>query len=434
VNSIRTRLLLWLLSAVVAGGLSAAITTYQSALTAADQVFDEQLQQTATSLRDQAFEFALPPQLPASETRNNVVVQVWSPPGVRVYLSEFYKSLPGLQRPGFSNVRTDEGEWRVFALPSRGYVVQVAQPIAVRKKRAAGLAAQTLLPFALMLPVLGVAIWLIVGAQLKPLENVAASVRERQADALEPLPEAFLPDEVKPLVGALNGLLGRLRMALEVQQEFVADAAHELRTPLTAIRLQLQLAERAADPAERAAAFRDLKGGVDRTVRLVEQLLTLARQEAAPAAQESVSIDELAREVVAGLAPIADSRAQDLGLSDAVPATVHGDPNALRTLLRNLVDNACRYTPEGGRIDVSVGAADGAPFLRVTDTGPGIPARDRERVFDRFYRRIGSEVPGTGLGLAIVQSIARSHRAAVELADNPAGPGLQATVRFPRPG
>ena len=285
-----------------------------------------------------------------------------------------------------------------------------------------------------MLPVLGVAIWLIVGTQLKPLENVAALVRERQADALEPLPEAFLPEEVKPLVDALNGLLGRLRTALEVQQEFVADAAHELRTPLTAIRLQLQLAERAVDPAERAAAFRDLKGGVDRTVRLVEQLLTLARQEAAPAAQESVALDELAREVVAGLAPIADSRGQDLGVSDAVPATVHGDPNALRTLLRNLVDNACRYTPEGGRIDVSVGVADAAPFLRVTDTDPGIPARERERVFDRFYRRMGSEVPGTGLGLAIVQSIARSHCAAVELAENPAGPGLQATVRFPRPG
>ena len=433
-KAIRTRLLVWLLSAVTAGGLSAVVTTYQSALSAADEVFDEQLQQTAISLRDQAFEFALPPQLPASDTRNSVVVQVWSPSGVRVYLSEMYKYLPGLGKPGFSNVKANDGNWRVFALPSRGYVVQVAQPLAVRQKRAAALAVRTLLPYVLMLPVLGIAIWLIVGTQLKPLEKVAALVRQRQPDALEPLPVAELPDEVRPLVGALNDLLARLRSALEAQQEFVADAAHELRTPLTAIRLQLQLAERAADNAERNAAFGELKGGIDRATRLVEQMLTLARQEAAQTATESVALDELAREVVGELAPLADARHQDLGITDAMSLAVRGNPNALRTLLRNLADNAIRYTPEGGRVDVSVGRLEQTPFLRVTDTGSGIPARERERVFNRFYRRIGSGAPGTGLGLAIVRSIAEGHGATVELADNPAGPGLQVTVRFPAVG
>ena len=221
-RTIRSRLLVWLLSAVVAAGLSSAYTLYRTALVGADQVFDEQLQQTAISLRDQSFEFALPPQLPASDTRNNVVVQVWTGGGVRIYFSELYRELPGLQPPGFSNVLAGKVAWRIFSLPSRGYVIQVAQPLVVRQQRAVSLALRTLAPLALMLPVLGAAIWLIVGAQLKPLGRLADSVRLRQPDALEPLPESSLPDEVRPVVVALNELLARLRAAIDAQQAFVA--------------------------------------------------------------------------------------------------------------------------------------------------------------------------------------------------------------------
>jgi two-component system OmpR family sensor kinase len=431
-TTIRTRLLVWLLSAVTAAGLSGAYTTYQSALTAADQVFDEQLQQTAFSLRDQAFEFALPPQLPPSETRNDVVVQVWTAAGVRVYFSQLYTTLPGLGPPGYSTADTKDGRWRVFALPARGYVIQVAQPLAVRQSRAVELALRTLVPFGLMLPVLGAAIWLIVGVQLTPLGRLADSVRQRQPDALEPLPETGLPDEIRPLVVALNELLARLRAALEAQQAFVADAAHELRTPLTALRLQAQLAEQADDAEERTAALRELSRGIDRAARLVEQMLTLARHEATPSGTDAVALDQVAREVVADLAPLAEARGQDLGLTEAHPVQVQGDPYALRTLLRNLADNAIRYSPAGGRVDVSVGLSSGSPFLRVTDTGPGIPATDRERVFDRFYRRSGTAAPGTGLGLAIVKIIVKTHRANIELHDNPSGQGLQVTVRFPQ--
>lgn len=432
-RTIRARLLVWLLSAVIAAGLSSAYTIYQTALVGADQVFDEQLQQTAFSLRDQSFEFALPPQLPASETRNNVVVQVWTGGGVRVYFSELYRELPGLQRPGFSNVMAGKVAWRVFSLPSRGYVIQVAQPLGVRQQRAVGLALQTLTPLALMLPVLGAAIWLIVGAQLKPLGRLADSVRVRQPDALDPLPEAALPDEVRPVVVALNDLLARLRAAIDAQQAFVADAAHELRTPLTAVRLQVQLAEQAESEEEKRAAFAQLRGGIDRAARLVEQMLDLARHEAAPSVTAQVSLDALARDVVADLAPLADARGQDFGIAESSPQSVRGDPHALRMLIRNLADNAIRYTPEGGRIDVSVGRSLGAPFLRVTDTGPGIPAVDRERVFGRFFRRADAGAGGTGLGLAIVETIVRNHNGNIELADNPAGPGLQVTVRFPAP-
>ncbi len=430
-RTIRTRLLLWLLSAVLAAGLSGAYTMYGTALTGASQVFDEQLQQTALSLRDQSFEYALPPQLPATETRNNVVVQVWNATGVRVYFSEIYRALPGLQRPGFSNVMVDKVAWRVLSLPSRGYVIQVAQPIAVRQQRAAGLALQTLTPLALMLPVLGVAIWIIVGAQLRPLARIAESVRQRQPEALEPLTEAKLPEEIRPLVVALNDLLARLRAARDSQQAFVADAAHELRTPLTALRLQVQLAEQANSTGEQAAAFAHLRGGIDRAARMVEQMLDLARHEAAPMVSEPVALLTLAQEVVADLAPLAEARHQDFGLEDSAAATVRGDPHALRMLLRNLADNAIRYTPEGGRIDVAVGHEGDVPFLAVTDSGAGIPPADRERVFGRFVRRAGSGAGGTGLGLAIVQSIVKNHRGIIELDDSPRGPGLRVTVRFP---
>ncbi len=430
-RTIRTRLLVWLLSAVVAAGLSSAYTLYQAALAGADQVFDEQLQQTALSLRDQSFEFALPPQLPATDTRNNVVVQVWTATGVRVYFSEVYRELPGLQQPGFSNVAVGKVPWRVLSLPSRGYVIQVAQPLGVRQQRAVALALETLKPLALMLPVLGAAIWLIVGAQLRPLDRIVESVRQRQPDALEPLSETSLPDEIRPLVIALNDLLARLRAAIDAQQAFVADAAHELRTPLTAVRLQVQLAEQATDDSEKAAAFTQLRGGIDRAARMVEQMLNLARHEAAAVVNETVSLVSLAQEVVADLTPLADARHQDFGLAESAPASVRGDPHALRMLLRNLADNAIRYTPDGGRVDVSVGRSLGTPYLRVTDTGPGIPAEDRERVFGRFFRRAGSGAPGTGLGLAIVQTIVKNHRGIIELADSPSGGGLQVTVKFP---
>ncbi|MCC7258357.1 MAG: sensor histidine kinase N-terminal domain-containing protein [Gammaproteobacteria bacterium] len=430
-QTIRTRLLLWLLSAVLAAGLSGAYTIYGTALAGAHQVFDEQLQQTALSLRDQSFEYALPPQLPATETRNNVVVQVWNATGVRVYFSEIYRELPGLQRPGFSNVMVNKVAWRVLSLPSRGYVIQVAQPLAVRQQRAVGLALQTLTPLALMLPVLGAAIWLIVGAQLRPLDRIAESVRQRQPEALEPLSEAALPEEIRPLVVALNDLLARLRAALEAQQAFVADAAHELRTPLTALRLQVQLAEQADDAGERTAALAQLRGGIERAARMVEQLLDLARHEAAPVVSEPVPLLALAQDVVADLTPLADARRQDFGLAESTPVTVQGDPHALRMLLRNLADNAIRYTPEGGRVDVLVGESKGMPCLTVSDTGPGIPAEDRDRVFGRFFRRTGSLAPGTGLGLAIVRTIVKNHRAIISLDENPGGTGLRVTVRFP---
>ena len=381
-------------------------------------------------------EYQLTPRFPPQDAAYDFVVQVWSLDGVRVYLSRPHAVLPQITTLGFSTVATREGRWRVFGVQAETRVIQVAQPMSVREERAAALALDTLKPFALLLPVLALFIWLAVGRALIPLERLTGLVKARRVDALDALPDERLPDEVRPLVVALNDLLARLRAALERERAFMADAAHELRTPLTALHLQMDMLAHAHGEAERKAAMDTLSAGVQRAIRLVEQMLSMARAEprATPAPHLPVRLDELAREAVSELVPLADARHIDLGVISEAAVSVAADADGLRTLLRNLIDNAVRYSPAGGRVDVAVepaGAVRG-PTLSVSDDGPGIAAAERARVFDRFYRRAGNSASGSGLGLAIVKSIADAHGAAVALGDNPQGPGLRVSVSFPR--
>ena len=434
-SSLRARLLAWLLAGVVLVGAAGGWIVYRNALSEADAFFDYHLRQTALILRDQPVEYLLAPQFPPADAAYDFVVQVWSLDGVRVYLSRPHAVLPQITTLGFATVATSEGRWRVFGVQALTKVIQVAQPMSVRQQRAAELALQTLKPFALLLPVLALLIWLAVGHALEPLQRLTALVKARRVNALESLPDTRLPDEVQPLIGALNDLLARLRAALERERAFMADAAHELRTPLTALHLQTGMLARASGDAERAAAMETLSAGVQRAIRLVEQMLALARQEPRAEAQRvAVRLDDLAREIVAELVPLADAGRIDLGVSAAQPASVHGEPDALRTLLRNLVDNAVRYTPAGGRVDVAVEEASDTRGARLTvsDDGAGIPPAERERVFDRFYRRAGTAPAGSGLGLSIVKTIAESHGASISLAEGPSGKGLTVTVSFPR--
>ena len=426
-SSLRARLLASLLAGVLFVGAAGGWIVYRNALAEADAFFDYHLRQTALILRDEPVEYQLAPQFAPAEAAYDFVVQVWSLDGVRVYLSRPHAVLPQITTLGFATVSTSEGRWRVFGVQALNRVIQVAQPLAVREQRAAQLALQTLKPFALLLPVLALVIWFAVGHALEPLQRLTALVKARRVDTLDSLPVTHLPDEVQPLVLALNDLLARLSAALERERAFLTDAAHELRTPLTALHLQMGMLARASSEGERAAAMSTLLTGVQRAIRLVEQLLALARQEPRTSAvRVPVRLDDLAREVVAELVPLADAGHIDLGVAAAQPVSIAGDPDALRTLLRNLIDNAVRYTPPGGRVDVTVEAAR----LTVADDGPGIAPEERSRVFDRFYRHPGTEPPGSGLGLAIVKAIATAHGATVQLAQGPSGKGLAVTVSF----
>ncbi len=431
---LRQQLLIWLLGGMLVSTLLAGALLYLQVHEEANELFDYQLKQMAASLPAQLTLPTPPIWGPDPEEDQDIVMQVWDRNGRPLYASNRALALPRYLPNGFHTVVTKNERWRVYAVMRHDHIIQVAQPTSVRQELAAGLAARSLLPFAILIPALAALIWVVVGRGLAPLQRVAKALAQRSPDAMQPLPDDHLPPEIRPLVEALNNLLARLELALATQRAFVADAAHELRTPLAALKLQLQLAERADTPAARVAAIAKLHERLDRATHLVAQLLTLARQEPRMTTRKfaAVNLAVLARQVVADHSPLAERRNIDLGVAaDAGEVSTQGDADSLRILLGNLVDNAIRYTPPGGQVDVNVQRLNGQPVLSVVDSGPGIPIEERERVFDRFYRREGSVVTGSGLGLAIVQNIAEQHGARVALADNPAGAGLRVEVRFP---
>ena len=437
-SSLRRTLLFSLLGALVLVFASGSLATYRMARGEIDALMDYNLRQFALSLRD--WQFAGPDRAPLAppDASFDFVIQIWDETGVRLYLSHPHSDLPLLVQFGYNTVKTSEGDWRVFSIPLRDHVIQIAQPLSVRGRMAAGAALRTLIPLLALMPLLGALTWYLVGRGLRPLERLAREVGTRHADALDALPTAGIPDEAQPLVQAVNHLLERLALALSAQRAFVADAAHELRTPLAALQIQLQLCERAGDEVTRRAALAELRGGLTRATHMVQQLLTLARQAPgadATAPRARVVLAEVARQSLADHAALARARHIDLG-ADALDdrLAILGDAAALRTLAGNLIDNAIRYTPDGGRVDVSVAAHGGGSgaehCLRVEDSGPGIPPEERERVLDRFYRPAGQAQPGSGLGLAIVHSIAERHGARLMLDASPLG-GLRISVAFP---
>jgi two-component system OmpR family sensor kinase len=433
-NSLRNKLLAWLLGAVAVVGAAGAWVSYRNALAEANAFFDDQLRATALLLRDQAYGFAATPGLPQEIPDYDFVVQVWTMDGVRVYLSRPHTVLPGLTTLGLSTAETRNGRWRVFGVEARGRVIQVAQPMNIREQRAAHFALRTVAPFALLLPALALLILWIVARAVRPVRLFAGVLRSRKRGALDPLDGEGLPDEIQPVATALNDLLARLKDAVERERSFIADAAHELRTPLTALDLQVQSLRAAAAPGGPDDAVQQLEAGVARAARLVEQLLALARAERDDSrAHQPIALLEVAREVIEELLPLADLRGIDLGILRADDVRVAGDRDALRVLVRNLLDNAIRYSPEDGRVDVSVEREDGtAPraLLVVADGGPGIPHAEREKVFDRFHRVPGTTSPGSGIGLALVRSIAAQHHAQVRLDDGPGARGLRVSVEF----
>ena len=433
-KSIRRNLLLALLGTMCAAMLIAGWATYRAAHHEADALFDYHLRQIALSVRDQTFLGS--PDFLANDENLDYVIRVWDLSGLTVYYSKPHESLPELTQLGYSIAETSEGEWRVFATQYHGLTIAVAQPMRVRNRLATDAAWNTLRPFFFLLPVVGMLVWVLVGLGLRPLARLAESVRKRTPDSLAPLPDEGLPEEIQPLAASLNDLLARLQAAFAAQRDFVADAAHELRTPLTALQLQTQLVERAAGETERGAALDELKRGLQRTGHTVQQLLTLARLEPGAVSMPSVRVElaTLAREAVVEQTRVAEARDIDLGLAEVDSrAVVMGDAEALRILLSNLLANALRYTPRGGRVDVSCRMRDGQPVLEIADTGPGIPEAERERVFDRFYRRPGEQESGSGLGLAIVRAIADRHDAVVSLHAAQGG-GLLARVVFQKLG
>ena len=449
-DSIQRRLLLSMIAVVVAGIVVTGGVVYRQARDEANALFDLQLRQVAATIPVRAFATMGAEVYEDVEDRAGVVVRIWDRFGQFVYSSHPEVPLPRSAQLGLTTVATARGDWRVFAAVVDANLLEVAQPMSVRRTLAAEVALRTVLPLLILLPVLGILLWWIVGRGLAPLRRVAGEVAARRPEALEQLSVDRLPEEVAPLVTSLNRLLVDLAAARDAQRAFIADAAHELRTPLTALQLQLQIVERADDTQTRAAALQALRDGLLRASRLVQQLLALARAEpdaalspSGPTAGPTARVDlaALAREAVALHEQLAHDHGIDLGIeSDAAAAdvTIAADRDALFTLLGNLIDNALRYTPRGGRVDVVVERAEAGAVLSVRDDGPGVSPAERERVFDRFHRgdaaRAAGDTRGSGLGLAIVKRIADRHGARVTLEPGIDGRGLWVRVAFPAAG
>ena len=429
-HSLRRRLLWLVLAAIGVISMLQASSTYRTALQDADAMFDQHLQEVARSVHG-GMPFA-PPRNGDSDETYDFLVQIWGPDGTQIFSSSG-PALPAQALLGFSDISVAGVRYRVYSLQSPQRTVQIAQDLDAREARARAVALRAVLPVVLLAPLLMMLVGWLINRSLAPMERMRRQVAQRAADDLSPLPDAGLPEEVLPLVGELNLLFDRVRRAFTAQQQFVADAAHELRSPLTALKLQAQSLRRSTDQVVREAGVARLNDGIDRAIALLGQLLALAREDSAhgSATWQRMDLQDIARSAVSDLLPQAQARNIDLGLATSDAAWVQGQREALQILLRNLLDNAIKYSPSGGQVDLSLLVEDGQPCVVVEDNGPGIPESERERVFDRFYRVAGSDATGSGLGLAIVKAIAARHGATVQLDRSPTLGGLRVTVRFP---
>ncbi len=440
-HSLRARLLLLLFSVVLLTAAVQAFVAYRTSLDQTIEIFDYQMEQMALSLRKGlpiggylANSFR-----DSTDTSFEFLIQVTGAGGKTIFQSSPGATLPLDAAPGLSHFDAAGKTYKLFSLQSGDQFIQVAQDLSARHDLARKLALKAVSPVVVMVPFLILLVWWVVSASLAPAERVRRQLAVRRADELTEVNEEGLPAEIAPLVRELNLLLHRVRSAFEAQKHFIADAAHELRSPLSALKLQVEGLRRASDAAARDVAIGRLASGIDRATRLVEQLLVLARQQAGPtdaAFKEAVQLAALVQSTVGDLWEAARARKIDLGLVAAQDGVVMGHQDALAILMRNLLDNAIKYTPEGGTVNVSVLAGATGMQLSLEDSGPGVPLADRARLFDRFYRVAGpqSGTLGSGLGLAIVKTIVDMHGARITLDRSESLGGLKVCVVFDTPG
>ena len=430
-HSLRQRLLGSVMTAIVLAALFQAASAYRGALKQADTMFDYHLQQMAYALRGGP-PLAVPWLDAADDNDVDYVIQIWGADGAQLFQST-RQALPPRAVLGFSDITQSGVRYRVYSVQTAFQTIQIAQDMDDRESRARALAARAMLPMVVIAPLLMLALWWVIRRSLSPLERTRQQVAARAMDDLSPLAEDGLPDEVRPLVQEINLLFDRLHLAFGAQKEFVANAAHELRSPLTALKLQAQALDRTQDPQARELAATRLGQGIDRAIRLMNQLLVLARHEAhgqTAAATQRLDLQDLAQQAIADGLPQAQLRAIDMGLAPSQACWVQGDADALLILLRNLLENAIKYTPQHGQINVQVRDQGGAACLTIEDSGPGIPAAERGHVFDRFFRSTEAASSGSGLGLAIVRAIAERHHATLQLDRSEKLGGLRVELRF----
>jgi two-component system sensor histidine kinase TctE len=452
-------LLLWPMSIAI---------TYLVAKSIANQPFDRALEDSVTVLAQQVREVdgRLVPRLPGSardilraDDVDSVYFQIMGPGGSYVdgdrdlpvpadddgehsgavhFRNDAMHGTP--VRVAYSYVNLEPLAWR--GTEPRLALVQVAETLDKRGQLANEIIKGVILPQFIILPVILALVWFALSRGLSPLAQLQERIRARRPDDLSPIDSRHVPEEISPLVGSLNDMLARLSQTIDMQKRFIADAAHQMKTPLAGMRTQSELALRQVDPGEIHRSLEQLAKSSESATRLVNQLLALARAENQPHAGlafEPLDLGSVARATVQDWVQASFAQRIDLGYeAPDDPVTISGNAIMLRELLSNLIDNALRYTPPEGSVTVRVRRDGGQALLEVEDTGPGIAPAERPRVFERFYRILGSNAPGSGLGLAIVREIAQQHGAEVDIFNNPRShskklPGSLFRLTFPPP-
>jgi two-component system, OmpR family, sensor histidine kinase QseC len=431
VKSIRLFLIAATVAILLLYNFIAAVRGYQSSMLEADMLFDNQLLDLSRLVGN----LDTARLTPEFRLGNNLAFQIWE--GEHLLAASWHAPAEPMNplKAGFDFANFDGYRWRTYTRldEATGRWIVVAERTDLRFVLAENVVLESVTPILVGIPIAGLLIWMIVGFGLRPLAQLSADLREKRAQDLSPLPQRQTPKELDQVVQSVNGFIQRLDGALEREKRFSADAAHELRTPIAALKIQLHnLAQEVGSGSE---SFRQLQQGVERMQHLVEQLLSLYRMTPSQFAAHCTRLDLLAvtQEVVARHYPLIEQKQQNVEL-EGTNAFIIGERFAIETLLANLLANAIRYTPAGGNIRLRVETVNGKVSLTVADDGPGIPASEREQVFERFHRGVQAgedRASGCGLGLTIVKHVAELHQADVAVGDSGFGTGAAFRVNFP---
>lgn len=432
IKSLRGRLFAGLTAVILVTGLVGGTLAYMWAYSEAIEIQDSVLLQIGT--------FAMNASIRRSQPVNGVdadsevaVVELGDVPGG----SADNRRLWGLQDGLQNDVYQGQPVRALLRTRPDGSRFAITQRTEIRTELAGDMALRTVLPIAALVPCLLLVTAIVIARSLRTMVRLADDLDSRKAGDIDQLEAKGAPSELQPFLGSINGLLRRLRAMMEQQRRFIDDAAHELRTPITALSLQADNLDLVKMPSASRDRLVAMKSGMRRIKHLLEQLLSLARQDAAAlAVGETVCLDKIAKEVVADLMPEAAAREIDLGFTMAEAVKVDGDSLSISSAIRNLVGNAVKFSPDGGNVDLGIYREGGMAVIQVEDTGPGIPPQDLDRVFEPFFRGRQEIGEGSGLGLSIVKRIVDRYGGSIEF-ENIAGPdrsGLRATVRLPASG
>lgn len=445
-RSIRRQLLFSLLGLFAFTWFIIGIATYSESYYEIEELFDAQLSQMAGTIdvlvirqlqQTTISEEKLKREVNGHQYERKISFQVWRKNDL-ILSSQNAPHFLMAKSDGFSDVILHGEKWRVFSMHKNSFTVLVGESYKVREDLIRKITRNSILPIIWSLPLLAIFVWISIGRSLQPVKKLAVDVTKRTPDQLDAIEVTSCPKEVQPLVSSINKLLARLEQAFRKERSFTADAAHELRTPLASLKTQAQVALRAKDEQVRTQALQNIITGVNRNTHLVEQLLTLARLEpdSLNGTFRSVNLYLIAETAMAGLANRALEKNIELDLQTTGIAekdcSVVGYAPGLNIMLRNLIDNAIRYTPENGQVVVTFSGEDDQLCVAIEDSGAGIPEEEREKIFNRFYRKAGQETDGCGLGLSIVQRIVELHQGTLMMTESDALHGLKITISFAR--